>query len=218
MALVSSATKLHNDVLQYESSSERRIPSSSYYVLKMIVGYNEDTKKMAKRESSRRFEGDGIPLTVYVFQNEIYIVFSSLDSGNHHMNGRHHALVSNFVCRYVKKCGGNVECSIVEFDSRIKVLVYFQTKIYEGAKRVISKYLGYDDLTKSVMDMSMTEAIELLQQRDPPIIWDKIAKHDRYGTFYRFEGLESKQKKYSVFSEKINSENIETFRKYLFSK
>lgn len=214
MSLISSAAKLHNDVLQYELSSERKIPPSSYYVVKIKGDTIKDTKKMAKREISRKLEGASSPLTVYVFQNEIYIVFSSLDNGEHYLDGRHHAIISNFVCRYIKKYGCDVECSIVEFDSRIKVLVYFQTKIYEGTKRVVSKSLGLKDPTKEIMDMPMVEAVELLKKQDPPVVWEDIPKHDRYGTFYKIGG---RLGEYSVFREKINSENIELFRKYLFS-
>ncbi|HMP28085.1 MAG TPA: hypothetical protein PKD85_00710, partial [Saprospiraceae bacterium] len=155
MQLKSSAIKLHNDVLSYEKLSDKFVPPESYYVIKLHINSTTITKKAAKiilkEEAGNKFDCE-TPLAAYMFQNDLYILFSSLEDKEHYLKGSHQKICSNMVSKYALKYKCDIECSVIELDARIKVLVYFQTKIYEG-----SKYYAWQLLKKTKSEQEVND-------------------------------------------------------------
>lgn len=211
MANTSSATKLINDVIYYEQSSDKIIPSDCYYIIKVIFKNEmefQDLKLFLKTESSRQYDLT-YPLSVCMIQNIFYIIFSSLENGNHWNKGSHHQICSDIVSRFCMEYKTNVKCSIIELDTRIKVLVYFQTKIYECARtKALDELSKTKKSKKNLYDLTLVEIVDQLEN------WDEIESFDKFGIFYK--SLKQKKTKYSFMSEMINCDNIEKFRKYLF--
>lgn len=217
-----SAIKLHNDVLSYEKLSDKFIPLDSYYVIKIHINSTETvTKKEAKillkDEVGRKF-GEEMPLATYMFQNNVYILFSSLEDGEHYFKGSHQKICSTLVSRYALKYDCEIECSVIELDTRIKVLIYFQTKIYEASKFYAWQLLKKTKNENEIKNLTFSEIAELLARLPKKsVIWASIDPFDKYGIFYKYVKTHDSSKcKYSFLSELINSENLEKFRKFLF--
>jgi hypothetical protein len=216
----SSAIKLHNDVLSYEKQSDKFIPSDSYYVIKIHINSSEITKKeikvILKEEASNKFDEES-PLAAYMFQNDLYILFSSLEDKSHYLKGSHQKICSTMVSKYALKYKCDIECSIIELDARIKVLVYFQTKIYEASKFYAWQLLKKTKTEQEVKDLTFGEIEDALAKSKQSIKWEEIDSFEKYGIFYKYvKSRDSSKLKYSFLSELVNSENIEKFRKYLF--
>lgn len=209
MTTASSAAKLHHDVLSYETGSDRKIAPENYYIVKIQLLKKrislEEMKDILKEESSFIFDKER-PIGVFIFKDIIYIVFSSLESGSHYMEGSHHSICSTFTSKYSLKYDCSVLCSIVELDARIKVLIYFQTKIYEGARHYALKMMKKND------ESTLSELISILNQKSKS--WDKVESYKKYGLFYKCIDLD--RKKFVYYSDFVNAENLEKFRRFLF--
>lgn len=210
--MASSSKRLQNDVLSYESASDRKIERNMYYIVCIRLENKTSGPLLIKKLIRQNFDGDSLPLVGYVYSDYIYLLFSSLEdaNGEHFNNGSHHKICSYFSSTISRSQDMNVECSIVELDSRTKVLVYFQTKIYENAKESIFSLLG--NVKKKEFDtLSMFEMIERLKKKS--ISWNDIPSIERFGTFYKYI---SKGGKLSTLSELIDIREIEKYNAYLF--
>jgi len=212
--MASSSKRLQNDVLSYETSSDRKIPFNMYYIVCISLENSAECPGLVKKLIRQNFEGDGYPLAGYTYSNDVYLIFSSLESpeNEHYLSGSHQKLCSYFSSTISRTKNMDVTCSIVELDSRTKVLVYFQTKIYENAKKTISGLLN--NLShKELETLSMFELLELLKKRS--IDWSAVAPIERFGTFYKYVKMDGKEK-LSTLSELFDVRNLEKYAKYLF--
>lgn len=215
--MASSSKRLQNDVLNYESASDRKIEKNMYYIVCILLENKTSGPPLIKKLIKQNFEGDNLPLVGYIYFDYIYLLFSSLEDtdGEHFNDGSHHKICSYFSSTIARSQNMNVKCSIVELDSRMKVLVYFQTKIYENAKESIFSLLG--NVKKKEFDtLSMFEMIERLKKKS--ISWDDIPSIERFGTFYKYvPSLDSKNGgKLSTLSELLDIREIEKYNSYLF--
>jgi hypothetical protein len=213
--MASSSKRLQNDVLNYESSSDHKIASSMYYIIFIRLGKNVDCSGLLKTLIRQKYDGDGYPLAGYTYSNEIYLIFSSLEDSKeeHYLSGSHQKLCSYFASSISRSKDTDVECSVIEIDSRTKILIYFQTKIYENAKKTISSLLKGKIEKKDVAILSMFELLELLKKNS--VDWNSIQSIKRYGTFYKYieDGAKAK---ISTLSELIDIRDFDKYTKYLF--
>lgn len=214
--MASSSKRLQNDVLNYESSSDRKIASNMYYIVCIHLEINSDGSSLAKKLIRQDFEGDGAPLAVYTYFNDVYLVFSSLEEskGEHYLSGSHQKICSYFASSIARTIDMNIICSIVELDSRTKVLVYFQTKIYENAKKSIMVLLK-GKKRKEIDSLSMFELLELLKKH--AIKWADLPSIERFGMFYKYIHVEGEKGKLSTLSELIDIREIGKYTAYLFN-
>jgi hypothetical protein len=215
--MASSSKRLQNDVLNYESSSDRKIASNMYYIVCIHLETNSDGPSLIKKLIRQDFEGDGAPLAAYTYFNDVYLVFSSLEEskGEHYLGGSHQKICSYFASSIARLIDMNIVCSIVELDSRTKVLVYFQTKIYENAKKSIMVLLKGKVKRKEIDSLSMFELLELLKKHS--IIWTDLPSIERFGMFYKYIQVEGEKGKLSTLSELIDIREIRKYTTYLFN-
>lgn len=202
-------------MLSYETSSDRKIPFNMYYIMCISLENSTECPGLVKKLIRQNFDGDSYPLAGYNYSNDIYLIFSSLESSEneHYLSGSHQKLCSYFSSTISRAKDTNVTCSIVELDSRTKVLVYFQTKIYENAKKTISRLLKGAITKKELETLSMFELLELLKKES--VDWSSVPSIEKFGTFYKYVETDGKGK-LSTLSELFDVRNLEKYATYLF--
>ncbi len=224
----SSTRRLQNDVILYEDSSDRKILSNLYYVVRIILTSRDSqsqtekildvAKLLAKNLSRSKFGNDGKPLAVYCYDAEVYLLFSSLDgTTEHNLKGSHHGICS-FYASLVARENPKLEvvCSIVEMDSRTKVLIYFQTKIHENVKRTVVA-LSNDKLNrKDIEHLTLNETLDVLAKKAGANAWNDAPPVTKFGIFYKSVVTSEGKEKFSILSEKIDLGTMEKCAGYLF--
>ena len=143
---MSSMKRLQNDITIHEDNSDRRIPNSSYYIILLQSDSDAaDTITLVKK-LLRVSTPTGIvtstpdrkaPLCAYVYKNIIYLLFSSVEEGEHYLSGNHHAVCSKYTSLSVLELGCEVSTKIIELETRTKVLVYLYGKECEHMKQTV---------------------------------------------------------------------------------
>jgi hypothetical protein len=207
----SSTRRVHNDIAECESNSDKFVDPNSYYVVKVIFEDSTvNTTDIAKKTVNAT---EPATLVTYSFGNELYILFSSIECGSHFLNGSHHGLCSHYTSEFVIEKGCKVSCSVVEIESRSKVLVYFQTKVYDAAKKAAFS-AGKGKLTKKdISQLSITDISELLKKAG--VVWDDLDNKTKYGCFYKKIGSDGKYK-LSTLSESISLRDADKYLNYFF--
>jgi hypothetical protein len=212
----SSTQRLRNDINECEDSSDRKIPADSYYVVKIVLDGDVDRALVVttvKELARKNFDTDGRPLVAYTYGVSCYLLFSSLEGTQHFLGGSHHAIISFYASYFAKATGHNARCSIVELDSRTRILIYFQSKIYENGKLTVRAHLS-DVSEREFATLTFTESIKLLAKRSS-IRWEDLAPSERYGTFYKLVSSNGKDR-FAVMSEMIDIRDQNRYISYLF--
>lgn len=208
----SSTRRIQNDMTFYEDSSDRKIASNLYYTVRIICKGDIESEKIrttAKSLAKTIAGDDGKPLAVYCYDKEMYLLFSSLEkNSSHHLNGSHHGICSFYASKLSQELKSDTVCSIVELDSRTKVIVYFQTKIYENVKRKLLK------MSKTLQKKDL-EALTFSEMVKDVPNWEDVPVHDRFGVFYKHVTISGKDK-YSVLSEMVDLKTMDKYVSYLF--
>jgi len=227
MSVLSSSRRVHNDVNEYEENSDRKIPFSSYYIIKVDLSKATSTPKTvinsAKyvlRSGTKYGSIVNLPLAAYTFDNEIYFLYSCIDQGEHYRSGSHQLICSEMASLLTREHNGLVLCSIIEFDSRTKIYAYFQDKIVENSRKKIVGLSKGTITKKEAHSLTLTECEAALMER-AGISWSEIPNNDRFGVFYKYICEENKSEavkteKFSVLSEMINFRDLDKYEKYLF--
>jgi hypothetical protein len=188
--------KVTNTIVEFENSSRRYVPGDSYYIihLKVINGVISNSTNVIKN-----FFGnlDDPPLVIYLspFDDEIWLLFSSVVSEDHLFKGCHQELCSYFSSRLTREIPGNeiVKCWIVELNSRTKIIEYFHTLIFSMMiKRVGDKHLTLDD------------AIDAFSREK----WESFSPKERYGVLTKQRG--------QTLSEEIDYRHLQKYMAFFF--
>lgn len=211
-AMTSSSKRLQNDIENYESSSDKKIASNMYYIVYVRLENEREGPSLVKKLIKTKFDNDEMPLVAYTYSNDVYFLFSSLENSKEHfMNGSHHKICSYYASTIARERDMNVSCSIIELDSRTKILIYFQTKVYENARKTTIKLLkGKSDLEK----MSFFELMDILKTKS--INWDDLTANEKFGVFYKYLVSDSGKGKLSTLSELFDLRNKDKYTSYLF--
>jgi hypothetical protein len=213
MSGYSSSKRVQNDISACEENSDRRIPADKYYIVFIeLVGTDSLTntvKTFLKNRDEHR------ALAVYVYENQAHLLFSSVEEGDHYLRGSHHAICSEYASLVTleHKCSSRVK--IVELDSRTVILVYFQTKVFENAKKS-AHLLSKNTITKKeINQLTFGEIIPLLKEK-ASVSWEKIAGGQRFGTFYKYLIGSDHREKFITLTGLIDMQDIERYTGYFF--
>jgi hypothetical protein len=206
-----------NDVVLYEENSDRKIPSDSYYVvvlkaLNLTTDLTDFTKMMLKK---KYVDQEFTLVCAYVYLNECHILFSSVEDRSHEFGGSQQAICSDYVSTCVMHTSDKIICNIVEFESRSKIIVYFQTKVFENTKKSVVRLSKVSISKKESNNLTKAELVKALEER-AAIKWDNTPSSDRYGTFYKYVTIKN-QGKYITISEPIDGQSMDKFTSYFFS-
>ena len=225
--------RLQNDVAIIEDTSDRKIPFGFYYIVKIGIRSSDhipNTIWTPQKLLRKTFGSDGSPISVYENYfgatpggenlREIYLLFSCLENGNHYLAGSQQKICSEFVTEATLEYKTHVTCSIIEFDSRTKIQIYFQTKMYEFTlsqiRDIIKNMSDHDDFS------GIKESLEFIKKNAKkhgisPNVWETTDPERKYGVFYKILNADGEgKKKIAKFSSFIDLENIDAFSNYLF--
>lgn len=218
MSRFSSTKRLQSDIASHEENSDRRIQSDMYYIL-VITLSDEVSANSAKISSSvkewLKTRTEHQALAAYVYRNEIHLVFSSVEGKEHYLSGSHHSLCSEYASLASLTFGCRSYVKIVELESRTLILLYFQIKIFENAKRSAHQLSKGSITKKELIQLTFAELVQNLQDR-AKVTWDKVPAAERYGIFYKYSIEGNKKERYVTMSETINIQDPERYISYLF--
>lgn len=209
MSSFSSSKRLLNDIALCEENSDRKIPSEKYYVVHIKIEKDQDVTSIAK--TILKTEN---ALAAYVYQNEIYLLFSSVEKKGHNLGGSHQKICSDYASKISIETTSPTMVKIVELESRTMIMIYFQTKVFENAKRS-ALCLSKNKITKKeINQFTFSEIIPLLESRST-VVWANVSPNYRFGTFYKYVKT-SKTEKFVTIAELINMKDLEKYSSYFF--
>lgn len=209
MSSFSSSKRLLNDIALCEENSDRKIPSEMYYVVYIQVEEEKDVTPTAK--NILKIEN---ALIAYVYQNEIYLLFSSVEKQEHNLKGSHQRLCSKYASKISMETMSPTLVKIVELESRTMVTIYFQTKIFENAKRSAHALSNNKITKKEINQFTFGEIVPLLEKR-AEVVWTNVPSNERFGTFYKYVKT-AKSEKFVTIAELINIKDFEKYTSYFF--
>jgi hypothetical protein len=211
-----STKRLQNSVAEYESTSEKKVPPRSCYVVRMVI-HSDEVQNIAKIFCKEKIDVDDRPLAVYYYSDTIYLLFSPLESNlQHHFSGSHHSLCSFYSSLISKKYQCDVKCSIIELDTKTKVLTYFHVKIYESTKKTLFQLANGGIKDIEIDNLTLGECIKIVETKTKKK-WSSFPSILRHGIFYKYRIKDGKEK-LATFSDFLNLENTNKFEAYLFAK
>ena len=217
--LVSASRKIQNDIQALYSQSDRLIDPSHHY----IVRVEYENPKIDATGISKHFTGglDGLPtrpLVVYAHRNIAHLLFSAVDSESgesHQYGGSHHTVCSKYCSMATLDANSRAICSILEFDSRSKVIIYFQTKIQEAIDYAVISNSSGNITKKNVNQHTFAECVDILKKK-AGVEWSKLTPHSRFGAAYKRVTTDAGEEKYSVLSEQVNLQDMDRYISYFF--
>jgi len=219
MSNFSSSRRLQNDIADCEKNSDRKIAPDMYYIVCIELCKQTSTPSSSSStnmvKNLLRTRKDHFALVGYVYDKEIYLLFSSVGEGNHYLEGSHQAICSEYASMASIEFGCRCVVKIIELESRTMVLVYFQTKLFENAKRSAHLLSKNTISKKEIGQFTFGEIIQALQSR-ASIEWDKIPAAERFGVFYKYALGNNNKEKFIVLSELVNVQEKDKYISYFF--
>lgn len=236
-----ASKRIHNDIQEYELSSDRKIPYSFYYIIKIEFYLDQPETSIfdlkIDQNSPKIFEDTNLevcikhilktrqppPLISYTNRSDtkidLYLLYSCLDSGSHYKNGSHHLICSEISSCLSRKYDCLVLCNIVELKTRTEVYAYFQYKIYEHVKNIIVKLSNSKISTKESINLTHYELINELKERGN-VVWENVDPSVRFGIFYkiirRLKAKKGDSVDFLTMSEMIDFRDIRKYERYFF--
>jgi hypothetical protein len=218
----SSTTRLYQNMNEYEENSDKKVPFTSYFILVIMINDLPSSLKVLKYLLKNKILKES-PLSVYMYKDRnfkengsssqnnyfYYLLYSSLDAASHYENGSHQKICSIISSKLARKYDRDVECTIVEIDTRSKVCVYFQYKVYNNILTSL-KNLSNGKLVDS--NMTLKEMIEIVEKKYK-LKWDDVPNEDKYGVFYK---LGEKEHTYEKLSEIIDLRELNKYLSFFF--
>jgi hypothetical protein len=208
--------RVANDMVSCEHDSDHKVKSENYYIVRLeLLDDTLDLSEFAKKDiMAKHIMGEAI-MCAYVYYNTAYILFSSTDTKLHYLGGSHHELCSHYASNATKFTGSQTRCNIIEFDSRTKILVYFQTKVFENMRASV-KYLSNVTIDKKeASTLTQQELIDALEKRTA-VKWADTPSSERFGIFYKYHVLANGTRKFSIMSEQFDAKHMDKYHSYLF--
>jgi hypothetical protein len=227
---ISNVKKVYSEMTMLESESDYCIPFNKYYILNLTLEPSTknnikelkqnktkcikkiNLEDLAKKMLSRNMNHQ--PLSVYIFKNNISLIFSCLEENqNHYKNGSHHKIISEYVSVLSLELKSLINGSIVELDTRTSVIMYLIWKVHSNSLRcIVDKSEG----TISINDTKIQTLGELkIRLNIVDVIWDDIDLTNRYGIFFKL-----KKKKNTIIidslSEFLDSRDIKKYTNFIF--
>ncbi len=210
----SNIKKLNNEMTMLEEISDRYISCENYYVIKILmsVGVDKEIQEWTRELLSKNKNHQ--PLVVYTFGNEICMLFSCLEEGEHYLSGSHQRLCSEYASIYSRMVGNNVECKIVEMKTHTQVFTYFSWKVFNNSRRKIIDLSDGQITSKDIMYRTSSEIIDTLKEIG--VEWEECPNDLRYGVFYKLRRKRKGKVVISSLSEPFDSRENKKYISFLF--
>ena len=214
----SNIRRLRNEMHLLERESDKYIPYDMYYIVK-IIGDTVDSGVVEKW--GKNFLTKNVihqPLISYIFQTkismEIFLVYSCLEEGEkHYLQGSHSKIISQYVSLLSQELGVDIRVSIIEFETRTQVLMYFSYLVHQNSQTamIIASRNGI-----SAADIRNHTQQELLGKlRDIEVDWSSLPGPEKYGMFYKLKKRQGKVVIASM-SEVFDARNTKKYSVFIF--
>lgn len=215
MAL-SSLQRISNDMTLCEEDSDHKVKPENYYIVRIELLDDEgDLCEFAKKDIMAKHVMGFPVLCAYVYYGTAYILFSSTDSKPHYLEGSHHALCSHYASNASIYTGYQTKCGVIEFNSRTKILIYFQMKVFDNMKASMRFLSNITIDKKESATLTQKELVDTLEKR-ASVKWESALPSERFGTFYKYHVLANGTKKFSTLSELFDVKNMDKYTSYIF--
>ncbi len=230
--------RLQNSLNDSNIQLSRYIDKSNYFILCATFATNaENDIEYIKSLSKNILEGKYIdtldvlntqpPLSIYSYTNGIIMLFSNMPNSSHFYNGSHQHIISYFSSRMSLLFNKIVNCTILEFSTRTKLLIFFHTLIFQhqidfliqalkqqlnDKGKLIKNNMPIIDhflLDKLILD----DAIEYYGREN----WESLHKHIKFGVFIKLKKQPSKTHQFQIISEFFDmNKNYEKYETFFF--
>lgn len=209
--MTSNSKKLNNEMLLLEKQSDRTIKNEKYYII--FLRFAEGTEGLVNIAKDLLRDKTNQPFVIYLYDNEIMLLFSCRENQEHFLHGSYQALISYYTLLGYKKSGTDLNVKIIEMDTRTQIYTYISWKIYTNSLSTIAK-LSNILTTKDVNNKTQQELLDTLKTED--IIWHDVPKHDKYGTLYK---LQTKKNKLVILSlsDAFNVKDEQKYKEFIFN-
>jgi hypothetical protein len=136
------------------------------------------------------------------------------DDKEHNANGSQQRICSEIASFITKQYNRLLTCSIIEFNSRVQILVYFQVHVYEKMINFTKDSLGDKIKRKELSQLTIQETKDLFN-RHCNKKWDEQEPMKRYGIFYKYK-TDGDTEKFLTLSEFIDIRCMEKYNDYIF--
>jgi len=198
----SEAEKILMRNIQNIITKSNRKCSSSYYIVK-LKSKNFDFCKNEDLVKQFLISSENNPYACYYNRDSLFLIFGSSD----YLKKFYHKIISNYITLFYKSAGieSSAECSLIEFDTRIQILMFFSITIQKHRNKYIESLLGKDFcyLTQKEIDVKLEKKSI------------KTENHEIYGKFTK---LKEKKKRYCLasFSEPIDISDSDKYINFIF--
>lgn len=207
--------RIKNDMEDIEHDSDKFISSGKYYIIHIsIPNYPpENMKNFGKIFLTRNSEHQ--PLSTYIFENELYLIFSCYEEEkSHYLEGSHQEIISEYVSFISSETSSSeIKAHIVEFYTQTQIISYFIWKIYLNSRMYISKISDGKIDSNDIQSQTLNEITTLLGEYG--VDWESLPNENKYGVFYK---LKKSNEKYviSTLSEYFDARNNQKYLNYIF--
>lgn len=172
-----------------ESSSNMTIPQEHHYIISVVIQktttHELNCKKLCEFASTEILRGsvNHKPLLTYYYDDKIIAVFSCSNDRPHYMNGSYCKILSQWCSNFVLKLQTHVECNIIQFETKTRLLMYIMHEVYNNQAKTFLR-LGEGFITeKDVVTLTEGELKSKLESKG--IHWKSLTLKEKYGVFYK---------------------------------
>lgn len=178
---------ISNEMKILENESDRIIDPEHFYIVRISLSGDEISFSLMKKWGLRCFKQKAYsPSSIYIYSSTLFLIFPCcVEDEEHCLGGSHHSIVSYFTRKISTYCSHaiSISTSIIEFESKIKVLTYLSHCVYSNNVSYISTLLkSYDD-SFNIGSKTRNELLDLLKEKG--CVWEEKDNIEKYGIFFR---------------------------------
>ncbi len=212
---MSNLKKLKSELESMEITSDACIPQENHYII--LIRPTDLTKmgQLQKLASKELLQGKNQfnttkPLITYYYDGKVTVAYSCSNNKPHHLNGSYCKLLSTWCSTLAIIFQCTVNCNIVQFETRTRLLTYLMHQAYENLSNTFI-ILGRGLISSA--DVSSLTEVEIKDKlKNIGVDWKGIPLKDKYGVFYKVGNKGIIEKK----SLRPSISNIETYRDIVF--
>jgi len=213
MSVINSGKQLITELKLIEDDCKQYISLDNYHVVKVKL------KNLVPSFDAKAFNEELLcdehqPNAVY-FNKDTFLLFFPKTNETQQYTRNYHEIICKYTSRFIKKDTKlDVNVSIVEFDSQLKVITYLKMHIDNHMTTTIKELSGGKIDNKIIYFRTDKEIFDLLKT-ECSISWDDISMYDKYGSLVRL--VQKKDKIVSEYmSKNFDARNNSMYLKYIF--
>lgn len=170
-----------------ETASNMTIPQEHHYIITVSIPSQQDIKrkKLCEYASNEILYGTANhkPLLTYYYDDKVIAIFSCSNDRPHYMNGSYCKILSQWCSNFALKLQVYVECNIVQFETKTRLLMYIMHEVYVNQAKTFLR-LGEGVITEKDVE-TLTEGELKSKLESKGVLWKTLTLKEKYGVFYK---------------------------------